>query len=561
MLLARFARITRDIDRHSRRRARVLFAGNPLPMWIYDVNSLRFLEVNESAENQYGYTRTEFLALTLNDIIPKQDVDDAPDHIHDTDPDNACVHLRKDGTRIHVRLQTNEVRFRGKHGRYVVAENITERLQLHAKLLQLAHNDALTGLPNRLAFEQRMKLGLIAATERGHRAAIICLDLDRFKHVNDRYGHAIGDECLKRAGTMLIRRLRGMDTVGRTGGEEFTIVLAEVESVAAASVVAKALLQVFSNPVEIEGYKILLGASLGVAVFPDHGTDGLELWRRADAAMYRAKRAGGNRHAMLSSDITSAAAETAGIEAHMHSTLDRQQFRLDYQPQYNMDGQIRGMEALLRAPNLNLGPISPDRFVPMAEENGLIHPLGKWVLEEACRQLIVWNSRRLNPVSIAINLSPLQLMRPDFPSEVQDVLSASGVDPAWLEMEISEKVVANFDNIAKPMTQLAAMGVRFAVDNFGTGYSSLQHLLRLPVSTLKMDRAFIQQLSDSSRSYSIVKAVISMGHGLNMRVIAEGIENEEQVKVLRELGCDGIQGFFLARPAAPSILDPLLFGK
>ncbi len=217
--------------------------------------------------------------------------------------------------------------------------------------------------------------------------------------------------------------------------------LAEVESVAAAGIVAKALLQVFSLPVDIEEHKILMGASLGIAVFPDHGTDGPELWRRADVAMYRAKRAGGNRHVMLSTDITSAVAETVEIEAHMHSTLERQQFRLDYQPQYSMDGQIRGLEALLRVLDLNLDPISPDRFVPMAEENGLIHPLGKWALEEACRRLMAWNSLRPTPIGIAINLSPLQLMRADFPREVQEAITRSGINPAWLEMEISERIV------------------------------------------------------------------------------------------------------------------------
>jgi len=316
--------------------------------------------------------------------------------------------------------------------------------------------------------------------------------------------------------------------------KEFTIVLAEVESVAAAGIVAKALLQVFSLPVDIEEHKILMGASLGIAVFPDHGTDGPELWRRADVAMYRAKRAGGNRHVMLSTDITSAVAETVEIEAHMHSTLERQQFRLDYQPQYSMDGQIRGLEALLRVPDLNLDPISPDRFVPMAEENGLIHPLGKWALEEACRRLMAWNSLRPTPIGISINLSPLQLMRADFPREVQEAISRSGINPAWLEMEISERIVLKLRKDRTPMTQLAAMGIRFAVDHFGTGYSSLQHLLQLPISTLKMDRAFIQQLSDSIRSYSIVKAIISMGHSLDMQVIAEGVENADQLKVLRD---------------------------
>lgn len=558
MPVNRFARFTRDLPERYRRKARVPFAGNPLPMWIHDVESLRFLEVNESAADQYGYTRAEFLALTLNDILPVQHIEVAQEVVRGGDLDSACVHLKKDGTPIHVTLRTNEVRFKGRHGRYVVAENITERLQLHARLIQLAHHDALTGLPNRLALEQRMKQSLTVATERGHRSAIICLDLDRFKHVNDRYGHSVGDECLKRAGNMLIRRLRGMDTVARTGGEEFTIVLAEVESVAAAGMVAKALLQVFSLPVKVAEHEILLGASLGVAVFPDHGIDGPELWRRADVAMYRAKRAGGNRHVMLSANITSALAETIDIEAHMHSTLEREQFRLDYQPHYSMDGQICGLEALLRVPDLNLDPISPDRFIPMAEENGLIHPLGKWVLEEACRRLMALNSLRPNPISMTINLSALQLMRPEFPREVQEAVARSGIDPAWLEMEISERTVLNFEGIVTPMTQLAAMGVRFTLDDFGTGYSSLQHLLQLPISTLKMDRAFIQQLSDSSRSYSIVKAVISMGHSLNMQVIAKGVENEDQITVLRELGCDGMQGFLLSRPLSPEALEALL---
>lgn len=539
----------------------MLFAGNPLPMWIYDVSSLRFLEVNQSAEDQYGYTRKEFLNLTLRDILPGQEIHVPLAVGHGASLDRACVHLKKDGTRIHVKLRSNDVRFRGRRGRYVVAEDITERLQLHAELLRLAHHDALTGLPNRIWLEQQMTQCLSDARERAQRAAIICLDLDRFKYVNDRYGHAIGDECLKRAGTMLTRRLRGMDTVARTGGEEFTILLAEVESVAAASMVAKALLEVFSVPVEIEDHKVLLGASLGVAVYPDHGADGLELWSRADAAMYRAKRAGGNRHVMLNPDITSSAAETAGIQAHMQATLEFEQFRLHYQMQYGMDRQICGMEALLRLPDSTFGPVGPDRFVPIAEESGLIHPLGKWVIADACRQLTIWNSRLTTPISLSINISPLQLMRSGFVLEVQEAIDGSGINPAWLHMEISERAILNIEELVKPMTQLATMGIRFAVDDFGMGNSSIRHLHRLPISTLKLDQSFIQQLCQSSRSYSIVKAVISMGHSLDMRVIAEGVENEDQIQVLRELDCDGIQGFFLSRPLPPEALEALLVHK
>ena len=540
--------------------APILFAGNPLPMWIHDVRSLRFLEANESAVRQYGYSRDEFLSLTLRDIQLPQEEPAIQDLLPggDADPDRTWTHIKKDGTQIEVKIRANDVRFSGRQGMFVVAEDVTESRYLQAHLLELAHHDGLTGLPNRLLLEQRMSQALAAAQERGHRAAIICLDLDRFKQVNDLYGHAIGDECLKQVGRMLTRRLRGMDTVARTGGEEFTIVLGEVESVTAAGIVAKALLQAFASAIEIEGYKIVLGASMGVAVYPDHGTDGSELRRSADSAMYRAKRVGGNRHILVAPSSTTAAIDGAGLESYMRAMLQDRGFRLHYQLQYDRNGRIRGMEALLRLPDSNLGYVSPDRFVPIAEENGLIHPLGKWVIEEACRQSMIWNSHLESPVRIAVNVSPLQLMRSDFATEVRQAISKSGIDPAWLEMEITERVVLNFDEVAKRMEQLAELGIRFAVDDFGTGYSSLQHLNRLPISTLKIDRAFVQQLSDSSRSYPIVKAIIAMGHSLKMQIIAEGVEHEDQMRVLHDLNCDCIQGFLLSRPSPPEIIEPLL---
>jgi diguanylate cyclase (GGDEF)-like protein/PAS domain S-box-containing protein len=550
-----------DIRQGAKRKVPMLFDGNPLPMWIYDVRSLRFLEVNDSAVRQYGYSREEFLSLTINDIRPPQDVPVVSLDGSAGDSDKAWINVKKDGTQIYVRIRANDVRFRGKQGRYVVAEDVTERRNLQAELLRLAHHDGLTGLPNRTLFEQRMSQAFEAAQRRGYRAGIICLDLDRFKQVNDWYGHAIGDECLKEVGTMLTRRLRGMDTVARTGGEEFTIVLGEVESVAAAGIVAKALLQVFTSPIEIEGHKIVIGASMGVAVYPDHGTDGSELWRSADAAMYRAKRSGGNRHVSVASDFATAAVESSGVETHMREMLRVGGFRLNYQLQYRMNGEIRGMEALLRLPHPNLGYVSPDRFIPIAEDNGLIHPLGKWVIEEACRQLTLWNSNRKTPVCIAVNVSPLQLMRSDFAAEVKEIISRSGIEPAWLEMEITERVVLNFDEIAKRVEQLAAIGIRFAVDDFGTGYSSLQHLHRLPISTLKIDRSFVHQLSESSRSYSIVKALIAMGHSLQMEVIAEGVETEDQMQVLRKLSCKCVQGFLLSRPSPPEAVESILNGQ
>ena len=381
---------------------------------------------------------------------------------------------------------------------------------------------------------------------------------DHFKNLNDQYGHSFGDECLRQVGIMLTRRLRGMDTVARTGGEEFTIFLGEVESVPAAGIVANALLQVFATPLEIEGHSIVISTSMGVAVYPDHGGERSKLLRSADAAMYRAKRAGGNRHVMVAAGFASAAADTAGLTAYIRAALQTESFYLNYQPQFWRAGRLRGMEALLRLPEPKHGLVSPDRFIPIAESNGLIHPLGKWVIEEVCRSLSRWNANREQPLCIAVNVSPLQLMRPDFAAEVERAISESGIDPSWLEMEITERVVLDFDEIARRMRPLADMGIRFAVDDFGTGYSSLQHLHRLPISTLKIDRSFIQQLSKASRSYPIVKAIIAMGHSLQMEIIAEGVEHEDQLCILNDLGCDYIQGYLLSRPLNPEAIETLL---
>jgi diguanylate cyclase (GGDEF)-like protein/PAS domain S-box-containing protein len=446
-------------SRICKRSTSILFAGNPLPAWIYDLKSLRFLEVNDSALRQYGYTRDEFLSLTLNDIR-QTDCTTGSDTLRGAteEIDDAWISTRKDGTKIYAQIHENDIRFRKRRARYVVIDDITERRYVQSELLRLAHYDALTGLPNRILMEQRMQQVLEGASKRGHRAGIICLDLDRFKEVNDWYGHEVGDECLRQVGIILTRRLRGMDVVARTGGGEFTILLGEVDSVASAGIVAKALSLAFASPVELDGYGVTLRPSLGVAVYPDHGTDGLELSRLAEAAMYRAKRAGGNRHETVAANLPIITAENAGVETHMRQMLLKGGFQLHYQLQYSMTGEVRGMEALLRLPHPKLGYVSPDRFIPIAEDNGLIHPLGKWVIEEACRQLKRWNSHQASPVRIAVNVSPLQLMRPDFVTDVKQAISLSGIDPAWLEMEITERVMLNFSEIAKRMEQLAALG-------------------------------------------------------------------------------------------------------
>jgi diguanylate cyclase (GGDEF)-like protein len=421
---------------------------------------------------------------------------------------------------------------------------------------QQAPYDDLTA--NRRLLVQQMIRAFTSAKERGHRAAVLCLTLERFQQADDEHGQIVKDKCLKRVATMLTRRLRGMDTVARTGEEEFTIVLGEVESVGAAGIVAKALMELFAIPLEVEECPIPLRASIGGAVYPDHGEKEMQLWQDADAAMCRSKKDGSGRYLLATQDTSTDVAENVELEDQMRTTLQEGGFRLHYQLQYHMNGQIRGAEALVRWPLPTVGYVSPDRFIPLAEASGLIHPLGKFVIEEACRQLILWNKAGMTLGRIAVNVSPLQLMRSDFAAEVQQAILESGVDPALLEIEITERVVLNLDEIAKRMVELAAMGIHFAVDDFGTGYASLQHLHRLPISTLKIDRSFIQRLSETSRSYPIVKAIIELAHSLRMQIIAEGVEDEDQLLLLRELKCDCIQGFLLSRPLPPKDIEDII---
>jgi diguanylate cyclase (GGDEF)-like protein/PAS domain S-box-containing protein len=531
----------------------ILFNGNPLAIWIYDMNSLKILDANESALSQYGYAREDFLQLTLTDILlPSQPTSESEELQNSYRHANSVHrHLRSDGTQIEVAIRSNNVVYRGRQCMLVIAEDITERRNVDAELLQMAHHDALTGLPNRTLLRDRMAQALTAAQRLKHKTAVVSIDLDHFKKINDCYGHAIGDDYLKHVAGLLTSRLRGMDTVARMGGDEFAIVLGEIGAVESAGLVGKMLLQALNKPTIIGGYTFEPSGSLGIAVFPDHGADMDEVWRCADAAMYRAKRAGGNRYIVAGPDTSSTADDNAALDMHLLDILNKERVLLHYQLQYSPNDKLRGMEALLRLPDTGHGYISPDRFIARAEDNGMIYPIGRCVVEEVCRQLAQWNKLTLFPIRVAVNVSPSQLMRKEFTAEVAASLSKWDIDPACLEMEITERAILNFDEISTEMRELHALGIRFAVDDFGTGYSSLQHLHRLPISTVKIDRSFVQRLCDSSGSYPIVKAIIAVGHSMKMEVIAEGVEHEEQRLILERLGCDGMQGYLFAKPACP----------
>ncbi len=542
---------------------RVLFDGNPHPMWIFDSRTLAFIRVNDAALSHYGYTQQEFQSMTLRDIRPADETPDFERAVKKLTEtmlvSGPWTHIRKDGSRIQVEIASHSIVFEGRKARFSLVQDVTERQQLHHKLVHQAYHDTLTGLPNRLLLKDRMAQALASAARHGHKAAFICLDLDRFKQINDTYGHHVGDRALQQLAERLRSRLRAVDTVARSGGEEFTVVIGHLSSPEDAERVAQDLLESFRQVFSIEGYNLDLTASMGIAIYPDHSTDADALWRSADVAMYRAKHSGGNQYVLVSNEISSSATEANEIELSMRRALKEGGFEVQYQPQYTISGRLCGLEALLRLHHPRMGIIPPDRFIPIAEESGLIVPIGNMVLEEVCRQSVEWQQQGLPPIRIALNVSPLQFMRTDFSTQVREVLNSFQLDPRYLEIEMTETtVMRNLEEIARQMRDLSRLGVQFSVDDFGTGYSSLRHLHQLPITTLKIDRSFIERINDPNGTYSIVQAILSLAHSLDMQVVAEGVEREEQVAMLRSLNCDLLQGYLWGRPQPAQFIPSLI---
>lgn len=542
---------------------RVLFDGNPLPMWITDLHTHNFLKVNRSAVLHYGYSEAEFLSMSIRDIFPPEEAPDLDDRMKSeseaTFISGPWTHRKKDGTRIQVDTASHSILFESSKARFTLAQDVTERQQLHERLVHQANHDALTGLPNRLLLTDRMDQTLASAARHGNLAAVICLDLDRFKQINDTYGHAVGDLCLKKLAERLCARLRASDTVARSGGEEFTVLLGDLITTSDAEVVVAELLSGIRQPFFVDGYNLEISASIGIAVYPSDGTDAQALWRAADAAMYRAKHSGGNQYLFVSNEISASASEANEIEICLRQALREDGFEMYYQPQFTIDGSLCGLEALLRLHHPVEGMIPPRRFIPVAEETGLIIPIGNWVLEQVCRQMTDWQRMGLAPVRVALNVSPLQFMRADFSLQVRAVLSAFQIDPGLIELELTETtVMRKLDEIARQMLDLSGIGVHFSVDDFGTGYSSLRHLHQLPIQTLKVDRSFIERITEPNGTYAIVQAILSLAHSLHMQVVAEGVDRNDQIEILRGLKCDIIQGFLWGRPLPAAGIPDLL---
>jgi diguanylate cyclase (GGDEF)-like protein len=426
-----------------------------------------------------------------------------------------------------------------------------------------ASHDRLTGLPNRMLFDDRLSLALAHTHRYGEMLAVVFLDLDGFKTVNDTLGHAVGDQLLKSVAERLRGCLRSGDILARWGGDEFTLLLSPISSAEDTAQIATEILETLNAPLQIDQQELYINASLGIALAPYHGEDADTLLKNADAAMYRAKQQGRNNYQLYTPAIGTKAQERLVLENNLYKALERQEFRLHYQPQIDLQtGEIVGMEALIRWQSRESGLISPSLFIPLAEEMGLIGSIGEWVLWTACAQNRAWQSLGLPPVRMAVNLSARQFQQKNLVKIIAQVLESTKLEPHYLELEITESIAMQDMNLTiSVLRTLRSMGIQIAIDDFGTGYSSLSSLKHFPLDKLKIDQSFVRELVTDSYDAAIITAVVALGHGLKLEVIAEGVETQEQLKFLRSAKCDGVQGYYLSRPLPAQEATNLFINK
>ena len=466
------------------------------------------------------------------------------------------VNRRKDGTTYTEEMTITPVsRDVGNPAdRYFIAikQDITKRKRAEERVQYLAYYDALTGLPNRTLLQDRLAKALAGARRRKDKAAILFLDLDRFKDINDSLGHSVADLLLQEVAERLKTWAREQDTVARVGGDEFLIVLTGVKDVADAAVATERIVNLMTAEFVVQGHSLSIGCSVGISIFPEHGADGESLIKNADAAMYSAKENGRNRFQFFTEDMNAQVVERLTLENSLRLALDKKELFLVYQPQMDIaTGRITGLEALLRWQHPDLGLVPPDKFIRIAENSGLIVPIGEWVVRTACRQARKWQDEGLPAVSVAVNVSAVQFRQEGFCELIRRALHETGLAPQYLELELTESLLlANADLMLSVVQELKAMGVTLAIDDFGTGYSSFSYLRQFRVSKLKIDRVFIRDVAVNPDDAAIASAIISMAKSLHLKVIAEGVEDEAQMSFLRAHQCDEIQGYYFSKPLA-----------
>ena len=467
--------------------------------------------------------------------------------------------VRKDGSTLPVMILGSPTTYEGRPASVGTLLDISVQKEAEMRARELAEFDPLTGLPNRRLLRDRSTQLLAAAERDGSEMALVFIDLDHFKRVNDSLGHSIGDELLCAVAQRLATVVRKVDTLARLGGDEFIIALPGVHAAGAAEVACR-LLDVCAPTFSVAGHDLTITPSLGISLYPVDGTDFETLLRNADAAMYKAKEAGRNAFRFYSSEMNVATLKHLLMESGLRRGLGAREFILHYQPLVHIEsGTTIGVEALIRWQNPEVGLVPPDQFIHVAEDIGLINPIGEWVLREACRQVRAWQDAGLPPLVVAVNVSPLQFRQTGFVDTVANALAASGLEARFLELELTERTVMNDAELnLGTLSALSSMGVELALDDFGTGYSSLAYLKRFPVGKLKIDRSFVRDLEVDPDDRAIASTILSMGRNLRLKVLAEGVETREQYAILRGMGCELVQGYHFSRPLPPDELVAFL---
>lgn len=559
---------------------RYLVDHSPDIIYLVDEEG-RFTFINERVEALLGYSREELIGRHYETIVHPEDLAVAeyafnerrarPRSSRNLEIRLLCKNRFLEPRHFETTHVTIELSAVGLYsassepssdflGSFGIARDVSAKKKAEAQLQHQLYHDLLTNLPNRALFRDRVALAINQARRNGEKLAVMFLDLDRFKVINDTLGHVIGDELLQGVAQRLTTCLRESDTLARVGGDEFNLLLPGLKSAEDAQRVAEKVIEALSSPIHVGEHELYISASIGLAVFPDHGDSPEQLIKNADIAMYHMKGHGKNGHRLFNTAMQASYNRHLELEHGLRKALESAQFLVVYQPQVDLaDGRVCGLEALLRWQHPQQGLLSPGAFLQVAEESGLLPEIGAWVLERVCATIRHWRQHGLAVPSVAVNVSASQLEQPGFVERVKDTLKRHGLDGSDIELEITENaLLADMEDSVDKLKRLSAAGVRIAIDDFGTGYSSMAYLQQLPLHTLKIDRSFISALRSAGDQAAIVDAIVAMGHGLGLSLVSEGIENEVQMRYMQRLRCQLGQGFLFSMPIDESEVEMLL---
>jgi diguanylate cyclase (GGDEF)-like protein/PAS domain S-box-containing protein len=557
------ARIRLDEDL---RRFRLAMDATADAIFLVDRAGMCFVDVNQTACRMLGFEREDFLRVGPGRAHEGEaQLEELYNKLLAGDQGGPMTELQlqcKDGSPLSVEVQRRTLRSGQSWILVAVARDITERKDAEQRLMKLAHFDTLTGLPNRSQFYASLTHSLAQAAEHQWAVAVLFMDIDRFKNVNDTLGHTIGDDLLRQFSSRLVDCLRVRDTIGRFGGDEFATILVLPEGAQHAVGVVDKIREAMRKPFELQGHEVTLTVSIGISVYPDDGVDADTLIQYADTAMYRAKDAGRDAFRFFTAEMNAQSMARLDMENALRRAIDNEEFVLFFQPKVNIiSGRISGAEALIRWRRPGHGMVSPALFIPLLEETGLIVRVGNWVLDEACRKISEWGASSIGPVHLSVNVSGIQFFVGGLEEEVLKAIRKYEIAPELLELELTESsLMSNAEETIAVLRNLKALGIQISIDDFGTGYSSLAYLKRFPIDKLKIDIAFVREVTSNPDDAAIVLAIISMAHSMKLEVIAEGVENDAQLAYLRRHGCDEMQGYYFSRPVPHEEFEQMLMG-